>query len=71
MVERLRTALLPGLAMSRSIGDYISHTVGVSAEPEIKRFNLQPRHKFIVIASDGVASVVVVGVGDSGAAVGM
>ena len=40
--------------MSRSIGDYISHTVGVSAEPEIKRFNLQPRHKFIVIASDGV-----------------
>ena len=50
----LKDQELPGLAMSRSIGDYISHSVGVSAEPEIKRFTLQPRHKFIVIASDGV-----------------
>ena len=40
--------------MSRSLGDFVSHSVGVSAEPEIKKFNLQPRHKFIVIASDGV-----------------
>ena len=36
----LKDQELPGLAMSRSIGDYISHTVGVSAEPEIKKFTL-------------------------------
>ena len=30
----------PGLAMSRSIGDYIAHSVGVATEPEGKRFEL-------------------------------
>lgn len=40
--------------MSRSIGDYLSHSVGVSELPEVTRFNLCPEHKFIVIASDGV-----------------
>jgi len=30
----------PGLAMSRSIGDYIAHSVGVATEPEVKRFEL-------------------------------
>ena len=45
---------LPGLAMSRSLGDFVAHSVGVSTDPEIMRFELQPEHKFIVIASDGV-----------------
>ena len=40
--------------MSRSIGDNIAHTVGVIADPEVRRFELNPDHKFIVIASDGV-----------------
>jgi serine/threonine protein phosphatase PrpC len=44
----------PGLAMSRSLGDYIAHSVGVSADPEVMRFELQPEDKFIIIASDGV-----------------
>ena len=45
---------MPGLAMSRSIGDMIAHTVGVSPDPEVTRFDLGSRDKFIVIASDGV-----------------
>ena len=45
---------VPGLAMSRSIGDYVAHSVGVSPNPEVVRFELQPDDKFIVIASDGV-----------------
>ena len=44
----------PGLAMSRSLGDFIAHSVGVSSEPEVMRFELQPEDKFIIIASDGV-----------------
>ena len=44
----------PGLAMSRSIGDFIAHTVGVSTDPEVMKFELKPDDKFIIIASDGV-----------------
>lgn len=44
----------PGLAMSRSIGDYIAHTVGVSTDPEVMKFELKPEDKFIIVASDGV-----------------
>jgi len=44
----------PGLAMSRSLGDGLAHSVGVSWEPEVKQLNLEPADKFIVIASDGV-----------------
>jgi serine/threonine protein phosphatase PrpC len=44
----------PGLAMSRSLGDYVAHSVGVSTDPEVMRFELQVDDKFIIIASDGV-----------------
>lgn len=40
--------------MSRSIADEVSHTIGVSENPEVFRYDLKPEHKFIVIASDGV-----------------
>lgn len=45
---------MPGLAMSRSIGDNVAHSIGVSTDPEVMRFDLNADHKFIVIASDGV-----------------
>ena len=45
---------IPGLAMSRSMGDRVAHSVGVTAEPETKEFTLSLNDKFIVIASDGV-----------------
>lgn len=50
----LANMMLPGLAMARSIGDDIAATVGVHATPEIRTYNLTPRDKFMVIASDGV-----------------
>ena len=41
--------------MTRSIGDMVATSVGVTAEPEIKDFpKLSPSDKFIVIASDGI-----------------
>jgi serine/threonine protein phosphatase PrpC len=45
---------VPGLAMSRSIGDEISHTVGVSSIPEMKVHVITSSDKYMVMASDGV-----------------
>ncbi len=51
----LKNKQVPGLAMTRSIGDMSAASVGVTAEPEIKIFpNLSPSDKFLVIASDGI-----------------
>ena len=40
--------------MSRSLGDKIAHSVGVSSMPEVLELMLSPDDKIIVIASDGV-----------------
>ena len=50
----LKNSEIPGLAMSRSIGDSIAHSVGVIPEPEIMRFDFTGNEKFIIIASDGI-----------------
>ena len=44
----------PGIAMSRSIGDKIAHSIGVINEPEIIQFNLDGLSKYIILGSDGV-----------------
>ena len=44
----------PGIAMSRSIGDKIAHSIGVINEPEILSFNLDEKSKYIILGSDGV-----------------
>ena len=44
----------PGLNMSRSLGDTIGHKIGVSGEPDVKIIDLDSKHKFLVICSDGV-----------------
>lgn len=45
---------MPGLAMSRSLGDQVAHSVGVSSIPEVKSFLVGVDDKFVVIGSDGV-----------------
>jgi len=52
----LKTKQAPGLAMTRSLGDLVAKTVGVTHEPEIKVFsNMLPSiDKVLVIASDGL-----------------
>ena len=45
---------LPGLAMSRSLGDRLAHSVGVSSIPEVKEFFLNKEDKFVIIATDGL-----------------
>ena len=44
----------PGIAMSRSIGDKIAHSIGVINEPEIMEFISDELAKVIVLGSDGV-----------------
>lgn len=50
----LRDQDIPGLAMSRSLGDLVAASVGVSCEPEVLEFTMTPEDKFIVLGSDGV-----------------
>lgn len=51
----LKNKQVPGLAMTRSLGDFVAKSVGVTYEPEIKVFhNLIDSDKAIIIASDGI-----------------
>lgn len=44
----------PGLAMSRSLGDFEAKQVGVIADPEITEFRVSAADKFLIIGSDGL-----------------
>ena len=50
----LKSEELPGLAMTRSMGDKVAHSVGCTAEPETLEFLMGPNDKYVIIASDGV-----------------
>lgn len=50
----VKRSKLPGLAMSRSLGDQIASSVGVICEPEIKEYVLKDEDKCIILASDGL-----------------
>jgi len=46
---------VPGLAMSRSLGDAVAHTAGVISVPEFTERDLDPAtDKFVVVATDGL-----------------
>ncbi len=45
---------VPGLAMSRSIGDEVAQTVGVISVPELIPHQLLRNDIFLILASDGV-----------------
>jgi len=46
---------VPGLAMSRSLGDAVAHTAGVTSDPEFTERELNPlTDKFLVVATDGL-----------------
>ena len=47
----------PGIAMSRSLGDFSAKRVGLISEPEVQNLQLTQQDQFIIIASDGVWDV--------------
>ena len=40
--------------MSRSLGDYLAHSVGVTHVPVVEHFELSPDDQILIIASDGI-----------------
>lgn len=44
----------PGLAMSRSIGDMIATSCGVTGEPDVATLRVEGSWRFVLICSDGV-----------------
>jgi len=50
----LRYAWIPGLAMSRALGDALAHRVGVSSTPAISTHQVTPADRFLILASDGI-----------------
>eukprot|EP00944_MAST-04C_sp_MAST-4C-sp1_P015439 g15439.t1 len=51
----------PGLAVSRSFGDSVAHTCGVTTIPEVRLYKIQPYDKWLCIATDGVWDVLSLG----------
>mmetsp|Transcript_26194 Transcript_26194/g.46723 ORF Transcript_26194/g.46723 Transcript_26194/m.46723 type:complete len:346 (-) Transcript_26194:3528-4565(-) len=45
---------MPGLAVSRTLGDTKFHAFGLSYEPEIVELTLTPDIKYVIVATDGV-----------------
>lgn len=45
---------VPGLAMSRSVGDEVSQTVGVISVPEIIKHEVIAEDRILIMASDGI-----------------
>jgi serine/threonine protein phosphatase PrpC len=45
---------IPGLAMSRSMGDLVAHSAGVSSEPDSIHFPIASERCWVVFASDGL-----------------
>lgn len=44
----------PGIAMSRSIGDFVAKKIGVTYKPDITVRTIDPTYRYIVLASDGI-----------------
>ena len=52
-----KTETGPGIAISRSLGDLMAHSLGVSSQPEVTLKIMDSEDKFVILASDGVWDV--------------
>jgi serine/threonine protein phosphatase PrpC len=50
----MKNLWVPGLSMSRSLGDSIAHRVGVTPEPEIRTHEIVEHDRFVIVATDGI-----------------
>lgn len=48
---------VPGLAVTRTLGDLVGHKVGISCDPDIEYWKIMNEDYFLVLASDGVWDV--------------
>ena len=54
MLRRKGKSNVPGLNVSRSLGDIIAHSAGVSSQPEFTHTQLDKKDAFMILATDGV-----------------
>jgi len=50
----LQTEHSPGLAMTRSFGDALAHSIGCTSTPDVTEIKLHSRDKMLILASDGI-----------------
>lgn len=50
----MQDLLVPGLMLSRSLGDCFAHTLGVISDPFIKTVRHTPLDRALIVASDGI-----------------
>ena len=50
----IKNSDIPGLKITRSFGDKIAHSIGVSDIPYLKEFYFDGNEKFIILATDGI-----------------
>uniref|UniRef100_A0A7S0QZB0 protein-serine/threonine phosphatase n=1 Tax=Pyramimonas obovata TaxID=1411642 RepID=A0A7S0QZB0_9CHLO len=50
----LKYAWVPGLAMSRAIGDGLACRVGITCEPDVNQYEISAEDKYLIMASDGL-----------------
>ena len=50
----LKNSEIPGLNISRSIGDSIAHNIGVISDPEIKIYEFNGNEKFIILGNNWI-----------------
>ncbi|KAG5591362.1 hypothetical protein H5410_041876 [Solanum commersonii] len=48
---------VPGLAMTRSFGDFMLKYLGIISEPDVSYHHITPNDQFVVLATDGVWDV--------------
>ncbi|CAE8619491.1 unnamed protein product, partial [Polarella glacialis] len=53
----VKDKLYPALATSRSIGDSVAHTIGVTAKPDVKVLIVEEGWNFVLLCTDGVWDV--------------
>lgn len=46
--------MYPGLAMTRSIGDTVGTSAGVTSTPDVRKFAVQKDWRFLLLCSDGI-----------------
>mmetsp|Transcript_99885 Transcript_99885/g.286990 ORF Transcript_99885/g.286990 Transcript_99885/m.286990 type:complete len:359 (+) Transcript_99885:92-1168(+) len=52
-----KASMAPGLNMSRSFGDVLGHSAGVSSEPDVVHRAVTPEDRVLVVCSDGIWKV--------------
>lgn len=53
----IRNRMFPGVGISRSLGDYLGHKIGMTSEPAVGATKINKNNKFLIIASRAVWNV--------------